>query len=92
MATIEIESTIVRDQHAGGWTYVLLPGSKDALGTGRPVRIAGTVDEVAVEATLMPMGGGTHMLPLKQATVRALGKGDGDRVAVRIAPRQEDGR
>lgn len=92
MATIEIESTITRDQQKGGWTYVLLPGSRDVLGTGRPVRIAGTIDEVAVEATLMPMGGGTHMLPLKQAIVRALGKGDGDPVAVRIAPRVEETR
>ncbi len=92
MTTIQMESTIVRDQHKGGWTYVPLPGSKDALGTGKPVRVAGTVDDVAVEATLMPMGEGTHMLPLKQALVRALGKGDGDRVAVRIAPREPGAR
>lgn len=92
MTTIDIESTIVRDRHEGGWTYVLLPGSKEALGTGRPVRVGGTVDGVAIEATLMPMGGGTHMLPLKRAIVLALGKGDGDLVAVRVAPRQEAGR
>jgi hypothetical protein len=86
---IELETRIVRDEHKGGWTYALLPGSKDVLGTGKPVRVAGTVDAVAVEATLLPMGGGTHMLPLKQAIVRALGKGDGDSIAVRIGPRQE---
>ncbi|MGM1029163.1 MAG: DUF1905 domain-containing protein [Actinomycetota bacterium] len=92
MTTIEIESTITRDEHKGGWTYVLLPGSRDVLGTGRSVRVGGTIDEVAIEATLMPMGGGTHMLPLKQAVVLALGKTAGDRVAVRIAPREADRR
>lgn len=84
---IELEATIVQDDHTGGWTYVLLPGSKERLGTGKPVRVAGTVDDVPVEATLMPMGGGTHMLPLKQAVMRALGKTGGDRVVVRVAPR-----
>lgn len=86
---IELEATIVKDDHKGGWTYVQLPGSRDALGTGKPVRIAGTVDDVAIEATLMPMGGGAHMLPLKQAVIDALGKGDGDRVMVRVSPREE---
>lgn len=85
----EIETTIVRDAHKGGWTYVLLPGSKDALGTGKAVRVEGTVDAVPVQATLLPFGGGTHMLPLKQEIVRSLGKGGGELVAVRIAPRPE---
>ena len=47
MTTIEIESTITRDAHKGGWTYVLLPGSSEVLGTGRSVRVGGTIDEVA---------------------------------------------
>lgn len=87
-AMIELETTIVREDHKGGWTYVLLPGSKDALGTGKAVRVVGTVDAVPVAATLLPFGGGTHMLPLKQQVVRALGKGGGDRVAVRVAPQE----
>ncbi|SDS06848.1 DUF1905 domain-containing protein [Agrococcus carbonis] len=90
--TIELEAAIVRDAHKGGWTYVLLPGSKEALGTGKPVRVAGAVDHVAVEATLMPFGGGTHMLPLKQSVMAALGKGHGETVAVRISPRGKDAR
>lgn len=89
---IELEATIVKDEHKGGWTYVLLPGSKDALGTGRSVRVEGTVDSVAIEATLLPFGGGTHLLPLKQAVMLPLGKRDGDRVAVRIALQEASGR
>lgn len=81
---LELEAEIVRDAHKGGWTYVLLPGSKDALGTGKAVKVVGTVDETPVEATLMPFGGGTHMLPLKQAVIRALGKTAGERVGVRV--------
>lgn len=90
--TIGIEATIVRDGHKGGWTYVPLPGSKEAFGTGKAVRVEGTVDDVRIQATLLPLGGGTHMLPLKQAIVRALGKSDGERVAVRLAPLPEDAR
>ncbi|WP_347755248.1 DUF1905 domain-containing protein [Agrococcus sp. ProA11] len=86
---IAIDATIVRHEHDGGWTYVPLPGSKDVFGTGKAIRVAGTVDDVPIEATLLPMGGGTHMLPLKQTIVRALGKGGGERVAVRLAPREE---
>ena len=56
MTTIEIESTITRDAHKGGWTYVLLPGSSEVLGTGRSVRVGGTIDEVAIEATLSYLG------------------------------------
>lgn len=88
-SAIAIDATIVRDEHKGGWTYVPLPGSKEALGTGKAVRVAGTVDDIPVQATLLPMGGGTHMLPLKQAIVRALGKGSGEQVAVRLAPHAE---
>ncbi|MCH1881654.1 DUF1905 domain-containing protein [Agrococcus sp. ARC_14] len=89
---IELEATIVRDKQKGGWTYVLLPGSKAVLGTGNPVRVEGSVDSVPIEATLLPFGGGTHMLPLKQAVMRAVGKDDGDLVVVRIAPRERSGR
>lgn len=88
-AAVEIEATIVQDAHKGGWTYVTLPGSNAVFGTGKPLRIAGTVDAVPIEATLMPFGGGAHMLPLKAAIRTALGKGDGERIAVRIAPRTE---
>lgn len=91
-ATIELEAWIVRDDHKGGWTYVLLPGSKEALGTGKAVRVAGEVDDVPIAATLLPFGGGTHILPLKQQIITALGKGDGDRITVRVAPLAAAGR
>lgn len=81
---------VVQDTGKGGWTYVLLPDSKDALGTGKPVRVVGTVDDVPIEATLMPFGGGTHMLPLKKSVMAALGKAEGDRVAVRVSPREAE--
>jgi len=79
-------STIVVDEHKGGWTYALLPGSRAVLGTGRAVKVRGTVDAVPIEATLMPSGDGAHMLPLRRAIVRALGKAAGDAIAVRLTP------
>lgn len=84
--TLTATSTIVVDEHEGGWTYALLPGARAVLGTGRAVKVRGTVDAVPIEATLMPFGGGAHMLPLRRGIVRALGKGAGDSIAVRLAP------
>ena len=91
-AAIELEATIVSDESKGGWTYVLLPGSKEVLGTGKAVRVTGEVDSVPVEATLLPFDGGTHTLPLKRAVIASLAKAAGDRVAVRVAPQEAGAR
>ncbi|BDZ47440.1 hypothetical protein GCM10025866_33490 [Naasia aerilata] len=66
------------------WTVVILPGSAEALGTGKPVRVAGTIDTHGFEATLLPLGEGRHMLPLNAKLKKAVGKSPGDEVVVRL--------
>ncbi len=66
-------------------TFVTVPGSAEALGTGRAVKVAGTVDGHDFAATLMPSGTGPHWLPLRAAICTAIGKSrGGDEVTVRL--------
>ncbi|MCF2530802.1 DUF1905 domain-containing protein [Yinghuangia soli] len=70
-----------------GWACVVMPGSRDFFGTGKAVKIAGTVDGHPFQATMLPVGGGTHMLPLKAALRKTLGKEPGDTVTIRLERR-----
>lgn len=63
-------------------TYVTVPGSAEALGTRRAVKVGGTIDGHPFTATLMPSGGGPHWLPLKAALCRLIGK---DRAGEEVA-------
>lgn len=66
-------------------TFVTVPGSAEALGTRRAVKITGTVDGHGFAATLMPSGSGPHWLPLRAAICTAIGKNQaGDEVTVRL--------
>jgi Domain of unknown function (DUF1905) len=79
-ATITTESN-------SGWTCVVMPRSGDIFGTRKPVKVGGTVGGHAFRATLLPMGDGTHMVPLKAALRKQLGKSVGDEVTVHLDQR-----
>lgn len=64
------------------WTCVNWPGSKDILGTGRAVRVTGTVDGHPIQTALMPNGVGGHMLPLSKPILKTINKQLGDTVTV----------
>ena len=69
-------------------TFVTVPGSAEALGTRRAVKVGGTIDGHAFAATLMPSGSGPHWLPLRAAICTAIGKGSaGDEVTVHLIER-----
>jgi hypothetical protein len=69
-------------------TFVTVPGSAEALGTRKAVKVEGTVDGHEFAATLMPSGAGPHWLPLRAAICTAIGKGRaGDQVTVRLQRR-----
>lgn len=71
----------------GAWTIAVLPGSGELLGTRRPVKVSGLMDGHRFDATLLPMGDGTHMVPIKAALRKIVGKGDGERVTVHVTQR-----
>lgn len=79
-------ATMIADSNSG-WPCVQMPGSADFFGTGKSVKIGGTVDGHDYEATMLPVGGGTHMMPLRAAFRKILGKNVGDDVNVHLTHR-----
>ncbi|MFI6390639.1 DUF1905 domain-containing protein [Nonomuraea sp. NPDC050547] len=77
---------VVADSNSG-WPCVRMPGSAGLFGTGKAVKVAGTVDGHAYEATLLPIGGGSHMMPLRAPFRKIIGKGLGDEVTVHLTRR-----
>jgi Domain of unknown function (DUF1905) len=51
-----------------------VPGSVELLGTGRAVKISGTIDGHRFNATVMPSGHGTHWLPIRAALCKLIDK------------------
>lgn len=83
-AFIDCEATLVTGPDPGAWTYAVVPDAAAAFGTRRPVRTVGTIDDEPVEVTLLPLGDGTHMLPVNAKVRSRLGKQAGDRVRARL--------
>ncbi|WP_382305363.1 DUF1905 domain-containing protein [Herbiconiux sp. UC225_62] len=69
------------------WPCVAMPDSTEFFGTGRSVKIAGTVDGVPIASAFMPTGDGGHMLSLSAALRKRLGKQIGDEVTIHLAER-----
>ena len=70
-----------------GWDCVRMPDSKQFFGTGKSVRIVGTVDGHPVSGGMMPTGDGAHMLSLNSKLRKAIGKGQGDSVTIHLTDR-----
>lgn len=83
---ITFVATITTDT-TSGWTCAPMSGSRSLLGTGKAVKIAGTIDGHIFGATLLPVGGGTHMVPLRAALRKTIDKGIGDEVTIHLVQR-----
>ena len=71
----------------GGHTYVVMPGSAEFFGTRGLVKVAATIDGVAVRTSFMALGDGRHKLPVTADVRRAIGKDAGDSVSVTLTER-----
>ena len=80
-------AAIRRNICPGGWTVVVMPGSGKFFGTRKPIKVAGTIDGHPFQATLLPLGDGTHMLPIRAALRKMVGKDADDQVIVHLQQR-----
>lgn len=70
-------------------TFLDMAGSVELLGTGRAVKVSGTLDGHPFDATLMPSGEGSHWLPIRAALTKAIGKSAaGEIVEVHLTSRR----
>lgn len=86
--TIDVTFTaeVIPDSNSG-WPCVQMPDSAEFFGTGKAVKVAGKVDGHAYEASMLPVGGGVHMMPLRAAFRKTLKKDVGDKVTVELTKR-----
>ncbi|KZB87443.1 DUF1905 domain-containing protein [Amycolatopsis regifaucium] len=74
-------------ENGSGWICVVVPKSGEIFGTRKAVKIGGTIDGQDFQATMLPLGDGTHMMPVKAALRKSLKKDVGDDVKVHLSQR-----
>ena len=83
----EFDAKLQKGDNPGAWTCVVIDDVPELFGTRGLVKIRGSIDGEPFTGALMAQGDGTHRLPVKAALRKAIGKGAGNTVHVRIDER-----
>lgn len=80
-------ATLHKSVAKGGWTYVLTDWSAEFFGTRGRIKVAGTVAGCPFRTAFMPLGDGSHKLPVRAEGCSAISKHPGDTVHVHLTER-----
>nr|MBP6428119.1 DUF1905 domain-containing protein [Bacteroidia bacterium] len=88
---VTIKAIIKRYSRNGektGWSYVDISAAqanKIKADYKRSYKVKGFIDELAIsQIAMIPMGGGTFIIPIKAAIRKKIGKEEGDKVVLKL--------
>lgn len=83
MSKWSFETTLVRPEGVGTWTFAPIPVDlAKQTGIRARLRVKGTIDAVPFKGTLLPSGSGRHFVVVKKEVRDKIGKNAGDSVKV----------
>lgn len=80
----KFNATITKDDHKGGWTYVVWDKSVETLGSRGPIKVFAKIEDYEFEATFLPSGTGGHLLGLRAEIFKHISARCGDTIAVSV--------
>lgn len=82
MSKQKFQVKLFKDENSSGVGFIVPFNVQEVYGSRAQVRVRGTIDGHPFRSAIAPMGGGTHVMPIKKSLRETIGKADGETVNV----------